>query len=147
MLGCREMARDVVQESFLRLARDGRSVSEEETARRWLFIVVRNLCASHYRTSRRVSVVGLETVGEPPSLDPNPREIAIEKDLNEFIERGVAQLPYAMRETLILREYENLTYAQIAEVQGCPIGTVRSRLAAARANLCEILEPYLEAER
>ena len=62
-----------------------------------------------------------------------------------LVQRVVTELPFASREILVLREFEGMSYAEIAEVLGCPIGTVKSRLVRAREDLRKRLEPLLEA--
>ena len=147
MVGNSETAEDVVQEAFLRMARNGPQALEGESARRWLFVVARNLCLSHFRRSVAHPEEPLDACPEVPAPGPNPSETAQTAERSRWIADAVAQLPPPMREVVILREYEGMNYAQIAEIAGCSLGTVRSRLARAREELGKRLRPLLEELR
>ncbi|MFH1744126.1 MAG: RNA polymerase sigma factor [bacterium] len=144
MLGSHETAEDIVQESFLRLARENPKALVGESARRWLFVVARNLCISHLRKHARQPHIGLDSLNEleTPGADPGQSAQAIER--SELIKKVVSELPLVLREVVILREYEGHSYAEIAALLGCPAGTVKSRLAAARETLRKRLEPLME---
>jgi len=144
LLGRSAAAEDVVQETFLRTARNHAKQLEGEPARRWLFVVARNLCVSHMRRVVRHREVPLDAGPETRSQRPNPREAVAAGERAEFVENAVAQLPPAMREVVVLREYEGMDYAQIADIVGCSLGMVKSRLARAREQLRVLLEPLLE---
>ena len=144
LLGRSTAAEDVVQETFLRAARNHAKLLEGEPARRWLFVVARNLCVSHMRHAARHPEVPLDAGPETRSQWPNPAEAVDASERAGFVKDAVAQLPPAMREVVVLREYEGMDYAQIADIVGCSLGTVKSRLARARAQLRERLEPMLE---
>ena len=145
MLDEPELARDVVQEACLRLARE-RVRPEGEAARRWLFVVVRNLCLNALRSRKRRRESPLDAAVEPASKGPGPAEVLYEQDAAAAVARAVGELSPPLREVLILREYHALPYAEIAAVVDCPVGTVRSRLAAARAQLQQKLAFLLEGE-
>ena len=140
-----EAAEDAVQEAFLRLAREKRKELTGEAARRWLFVVVRNLCFSQLR--RKQKELPLETGPEAVAQEPNPAQAASAEERSRWVEEAIAQLPLKMRETIILREYDGLDYAQIAQVSECSIGTVKSRLARGRQMLRARLRPLLEEEK
>ena len=139
-------AADVVQEAFLRALTyfDG---FRGENARAWLLTIVRNTCFRWLQRNRSSTVVpfsreveaqvdaaaaqpGGETTPDPETLLVQQREAAL---LNELI----GELPMSFREVLVLREIEDLSYRDMAEVLGVPIGTVMSRLARARGLLKE----------
>lgn len=147
MLGRSESAEDVAQEALLRMARNRSKQLEGESARRWLFVVARNLCLSHLRHSTRHPEVPLDAVRETQSPTPNPADAAVANERSTLIKNAVTQLPPAMREVVTLREYEDMNYAQIAEIVGCSLGTVKSRLARAREELRRRLQPLLEEMR
>ena len=144
MLGSCETAEDVVQEVFLRMARNSPRNPDGESVRRWLFVVARNLCMSHLRRRAVQREEPFDVCPEVLSPGLNPAEVAQMAERSKWIKDAVAQLPPAMREVVILREYEGMNYAQIAEIAGCPLGTVRSRLARARQELRKRLQPLLE---
>lgn len=138
-------ADDVVQEAFLRAFRflDGFRGGNE---RAWLLTIVRHTCYSWLQQNRPAEVVAGydievgdrdETVGDPsfrsPTIDP---EIALLHQADEdLLNEMIGELPPQFREVVILRELEDLSYKEIAEIAAIPIGTVMSRLARARKAL------------
>lgn len=131
-------ADDVVQEAVLRAYRafDGFRGGD---ARPWLLAIVRNCHFSAVSRARRQAAEPLEGL-QPEALtapEPDPEAVAVEADRARRLNTLIAALPVEFRETLILREMEELTYREIAEVMGVPVGTVMSRLARARALLRE----------
>ena len=137
LLGDGEQTEDVTQEAFLRLAREGASGDwGDEAARRWLFVVARNLCASRMREKRRRREVFIEDYDDLKSSAPGPAEMANTRERGEWVRRAVADLAPDIR--------EGLDYAEIAEIVGCPLGTVKSRLARAREELRKRLKPLME---
>jgi len=133
-------AEDAVQEAFLRATRhfDGfRGVD----GRAWLLSIVRNACFTLLRRRRSGSEVvefeeemhSVEDGASGPEADL-ARTIAAEQ-----VQEGLARLPVEFREVLVLREMEGLSYKEIAQVAGVPIGTVMSRLARARRQLSAAL--------
>ena len=128
-------AEDVAQDAMLRAFRafDGFRGGD---AKAWLLTIVRNC---HYTAAGRRKTVPLPEDGddEIASDAPSPEVSAIDADRARKLNRAIASLPDEFRETLILREMEDMSYREIAEVTGVPIGTVMSRLARARTLLRE----------
>ena len=131
-------ADDVVQEAFLRAfgAFDGYRGGD---AKAWLLAIVRNC---HYTQLARRNRQRSEPLPEPGERElaaslPDPELTAIGADEARMLNRAIAALPEEFRETLILREMEDLSYRDITTVTGVPIGTVMSRLARARTLLRE----------
>ena len=135
-------AEDVVQDAYLRAYRAFDSWAGTDI-RPWLFTIVRN--ASYQllaQRKRRANVVSIEEAfaprdngdeaREPRSDDRSPEEILIGNAEHARVHGALAKLPQILREVIILREWEDLSYRAIAEVIGVPIGTVMSRLARAR---------------
>jgi RNA polymerase sigma-70 factor, ECF subfamily len=146
MSGNRETAEDIVQEAFLRLSRNEPDLPDAVAVRRWLFVTARNLCISQYRTASRVFHTPLdEEYGLEAHCQSAP-EAVLEEERTQLVQSAVQSLPSALREVVILREFENMTYLDIATMAGCPVGTVRSRLAKARDFLKDKLQPLLEAK-
>ena len=138
LLGNPEEARDVTQEAFLRLAGERRPLAGE-AVKRWLFAVARNLCIDLLRKQSRQRAASTENAVSNPS--PSCGETV------DAVRDAVARLDVDHREVLILREFEGMTYAEIAAILGCPEGTVKSRIARARALLRDLLAEYREAAR
>lgn len=144
MLCNHESAEDVTQEAMLRFARDKAGKLDGESARKWLFVVARNLCISCLRNQSENGEISLdEGVWNCSSgLTPSDKTLANERD--RYIELAIAKLPHDMREVIILREFEDMNYEEISGLVGCPVGTVRSRLARARSELRKHLTPFME---
>jgi len=137
-------AEDVVQEGFLRAFRFFESW-QGDSARAWLLAVVRNAAFRWLERNRPKHVVAvapdaLEAAGERAALrgeaaPPNPEEAAAACSERGRLAHLLGRLPPPFREVLVLRELQDLSYREIAEVAGVPEGTVMSRLARARAEL------------
>jgi len=141
-------ADDVVQDAYLRAFRafDGFRGGD---ARPWLFAIVRNCHRTRWARSRQgvevplaeehfgddsMTVVTAQILVEPGD---NPEAALIRSDTAATLSTLVGALPVEFREVLVLREFEDMSYREIAVVIGAPIGTVMSRLARARAMLRE----------
>ena len=133
-------AQDMVQEASLRAFRffDGYRGGD---ARSWLLTTVRNTCYTWLQQNRRGQATtpfdeGIHSVDED-SL--NPSSLVLKNADMEMLQQSLEQLPDEFREVIVLRDLEELSYKQIAEVTNVPLGTVMSRLARARARLKQIL--------
>jgi RNA polymerase sigma factor (sigma-70 family) len=135
-------AQDVVQEAYLRAFRffDGFRGGD---ARPWLMGIVRNTCFSwmreHGRGPEHVEFDEERDSGSydaaHSSADDNPETLLMRKLESGRVNAAIEQLPPLFRETLILRELEDMSYEEIAQIAGIPIGTVMSRLSRARRLL------------
>jgi RNA polymerase sigma-70 factor (ECF subfamily) len=133
-------AEDVVQEAYLRAFKFQEGYQGGD-ARAWLLKIVRNASYSFLEKRRPPEVVEEfdETVHQQ-SVESPTIETALIKDAESRVVRdSIERLPANFREILILREFEGLSYKQIAEVVGIPIGTVMSSIARARAQLREFI--------
>lgn len=146
MLSSHENAEDVAQETMLRFARDKAGKLEGESARKWMFVVARNLCISQLRSAANNLQTSFDDPAQTCSTGPDPSDNAMVNERNRKIEKAVLKLPDEMREVIILREYEGLNYKEISGIIDCPVGTVRSRLARARVELQKQLSPFMEEE-
>lgn len=125
-------AEDVVQEACLRAFRALGSFHPGNDGRAWLLTIVRNTAWNSLRRNRRHEPLAESDFIET-SLDPEA-ELIRRADV-ESVRRALEELPPEYREVIVLREMESLSYRQIADVIGAPIGTVMSRLSRARAAL------------
>jgi RNA polymerase sigma-70 factor (ECF subfamily) len=125
-------AEDIVQEAMLRAFRafDG---ARAETVRPWLLAIVRNCFIDHSRRGGRSRP--LDEAGTLAFDGPDPEAQAAWTSERRKLDAVLATLPVEFREVLVLREMEDMSYREIAETVGAPIGTVMSRLARARALL------------
>ena len=134
-------AEDVVQDACVRAMRFFSSLRDDD-ARAWLFTIVRN--AWYSRVSRKANVAegtGLnDGQDQRPDNALDPEERLLQQHTVTLVRAALEQLPVDFREVIVLREIEGLSYKEIAEVAGVPIGTVMSRLARARERLQTILK-------
>jgi RNA polymerase sigma-70 factor (ECF subfamily) len=128
-------ADDIVQDAMLRAFRafDGFRGGD---AKAWLLTIVRNCWLSAGAATRRRGHTSLDDENLQ-AAEPDPEATAIQAGARRRLDAMIAALPEEFREVLILREMEDLSYREIAEITGAPIGTVMSRLARARAILRE----------
>ena len=136
-------AEDVVQEAFLRAFRAFGGF-RGENARPWLLAIVRNSCytwlAQHRRAEIEVSYDddihgGEDQVDGARARADNPETILARQDDARLVDEALQRLPVGYREAVVLRDIEDLSYKEIAEVAGLPIGTVMSRIARGRKLL------------
>jgi RNA polymerase sigma-70 factor (ECF subfamily) len=133
-------AEDVVQEAYLR-AFNAFDRFNGGDARCWLLTVVRNVCYTWLSRDKQHAPAATfdEELHDVASCAFDPAAILQQRIDHEALRREIEALPVEFRETLILREFEGLSYQQIAAVAGVPVGTVMSRLARARQRLGQAL--------
>jgi RNA polymerase sigma-70 factor (ECF subfamily) len=132
-------AEDVVQESYLKAMRAFAGF-RGDSARPWLLTIVRNTALSWLRANRSRgdhAEYNDEIHGRSIST---PEVESLGKERSRAISQCVEALPAEYREAIVLREMEELSYSEIAEITGAPQGTVMSRLSRARARLAECLK-------
>ena len=126
-----------MQETYKRAlaARRRPEVPSVEQVRPWAFTIMRRLWQNEVRQNRRETLADMreDDLGDP--CRDTPETLLSRKLLRSEIIQAIDALPEVFREVLILREIEELSYAGISEVLGCPLGTVMSRLARARLLL------------
>ncbi len=142
-----EDAMDVVQESFIKVYRKLHSFRGSSKLYTWLYRIVMNHSIDYVRKRPSAVIVPVdEMLREPASKDKSMRPDInlLNKELNKKIFEAVDELPEKQKKTVLLREVEDLSYNEIAEIMGCSVGTVMSRLYYARERLRIILEPYVK---
>ncbi|MEM8780148.1 MAG: sigma-70 family RNA polymerase sigma factor [Cyanobacteria bacterium P01_G01_bin.49] len=145
---------DLAQEVWIRVYRNIKRLNEPVKFRGWLSRIATNLFYDELRKRKRVS--------HPISLDaprrvddgeiewdivsdyPSPDDNLATREFYDRLQVAIADLPEAFRTTIVLREIEGLAYEEIAEMTGVSLGTVKSRIARARAKLQSILQQYLD---
>jgi len=133
-------AQDVAQEAYLRAFRFFSGFRGGD-ARAWLMKIVRNTCYTWLHANRPLEEATEfdENVFPPDSHAPNPEEMVLQNDSNKLVRKALEMLPENSREVLILRELEGMSYKEIADITGMPVGTVMSSLSRARARLRQAL--------
>jgi RNA polymerase sigma-70 factor (ECF subfamily) len=125
-----------MQETFLAVIRATARYEPRALVRTYLYGIAMNLLAAE---RRRIGRDSAEEVAEEPATSSSPEAVL-------WVRQALARLDDGDREILMLREYEQLSYAEIAELVKAPLNTVRSRLFRARMALRECLEPGRKAE-
>ena len=143
MVSSREDAADITQEAFLRAWEKIRTL-RDAPFKSWLFQIAVNLCYDHFRRGRRLGVMpdeeqGGKIVGLGIAM-PDPQERAEANERGRVVRESIEALEHDMRTALILRDINGMTYDEIAGITGVPLGTVKSRIARARAQVQEQLQ-------
>lgn len=132
-------AEDLVQETCLRALRAiGRS-RDDRCVKCWLFTILRNIWLNQLRKRRNTPDLVESDADELADAVPDPLTQYIKRVEREQVRSAIQQLPLRFQEIIILREYEYLSYQEIAAVLNCAPGTVMSRLARARSELRKLL--------
>jgi RNA polymerase sigma-70 factor, ECF subfamily len=132
-------AEDVVQEAYLRALRAFASF-RGEASRPWFLTIVRNTALTWLRDNRARAGHAEYHEEHHVSGGATPEAESLAQERARVVERCVQELPADFREVIVLREMEELSYQEIAEITGVPRGTVMSRLSRARARLAECLK-------
>jgi len=142
MTGRRDLAEDLFQETWMRLASRAHSLADDTRLLPWLFTVARNLYRSHLRwtalDSRRLDQLSLEPAGS--STVATPYHAAAESETRRRLETAIASLSPPYREVILLVAVERLRPTEAADILGLKPEALRQRLARARALLAAALE-------
>jgi RNA polymerase sigma-70 factor, ECF subfamily len=153
-VGDRERAEDLVQEVFVRVYRHLHRFDRSKKFSTWVYTIASNLAKNELRNRSRNPLVLFQAVQknwedddrpiqfEDPSSRPD--DMFRKRHLREVVEKSVAQLPEHHRDVFILRELEGKSYEEIADITGCNLGTVKSRLNRARTSFAEIVAPFID---
>ena len=134
VIGREEDARDVVQETFLRAYRALPGFKGQAKFSSWLYRIALNLCRDWIRRQRRAPVMqipeGVDPVDLAAETEPveSIEDLVARKELSTIVEEAMTLLPDEQRTAIILKEYHGLTFQEIADLQGCPLSTVKTRL-------------------
>ena len=145
IVGNHDDALDLSQEAFARAFRARRSLDPERPFYPWLYQILRRLCFNFLRNrkSRAAKLMAaggwLADEADARAAAQSPQRAAERAELRRRVQTAIATLPAHEREVLIIREFEGLRYREIADLLGIPIGTVMSRLYAARKALAAAL--------
>ncbi|MBB5066745.1 sigma-70 family RNA polymerase sigma factor [Granulicella mallensis] len=136
----RAEAEDLVQETYLRAFKAIDRLREDSNLKSWLFTILRNVWLNQLRHGRACPPM-VDMEGNGSTMDAIPGQardsyqiLAANEDV-ESVRSAIGSLSTELREIILLREFEELSYREISAVLGCPAGTVMSRLSRARARL------------
>jgi len=143
MIGDRDAAGDIVQDTFIRLWQSRDRYQPNGAAVAYLLHIVRSACIDYVRYGKNRRCVRIDD--DTPAAS-SCEEIAFAGALHEALDQALLRLPESQRAVFVLSEYDGLTYQEIADVLGCPHGTVASRKYAAVEALRNALRLWLEGE-
>ncbi len=137
-------AEDLVQETYVRAIGTMGSLRPDSNLKAWLLTILRNIWLNQLRKRRNgpqmIEIdVGSGVANQIIEPSKDTYDVYVSKLETEQVRAAIQELPAEFREIILLREYEELTYRQIAKVLACPAGTVMSRLARARTRLRTVL--------
>ena len=137
-------AEDLVQETCLRALRAMERLRPDSNVKSWLFTILRNIWLNQLRQRKTVpDVVDLDSdehgANQAVASSKDPYAEYVSDLEREQVRQAIEHLPLEFREIILLREYEELSYEEIAAMLQCPVGTVMSRLARARSKLRDLL--------
>jgi RNA polymerase sigma-70 factor (ECF subfamily) len=128
------LADDIVQDAFLKAWRSF-GAYRDGSAKAWLFAIVRSSFLTLARSRRQSEVAADEEIETAVDDAPTPEGLLLREAADAAVRAAVEALPEPFREAIVLRELQDLSYREISDVTGAPIGTVMSRLARARRML------------
>ena len=148
MLGSREDAADVTQDSFIRLFKNIRSLEDAGHLKGWLCRVAHNICVDELRKRKIRPTESLDAAHEfddgsiasrqMEDSEPGPEDVALMREDIRQLERAIAKLPDEYRVMIVMRDLGGLSYQEIADATQLEMGTVKSRLSRSRARLKEL---------
>jgi len=154
MIGDRERAEDLVQETFVRVYRHLHRYDQNRKFSTWAYTIAGNLAKNELRNRSRNPLVLFQTIKKNWDADHRPLEwednryrpddLYRKRDLKDKVDRAVSELPEHHRVVFVLRELEGKTYEEISDITGVNLGTVKSRLNRARNNFAELIGPYMD---
>jgi RNA polymerase sigma-70 factor, ECF subfamily len=133
-------ALDLSQECFIKAYRKLKMFDAQRPFFPWFYQILKNLCIDHYKRKKRLNEIPLEDI----KIIGKKQE---DREMRDSLWKGIAELPIEQREVIILRYFRQLSYTEIAEVMGKPVGTVMSSLYYAKKKLKDILGKYLGFEK
>ena len=141
--GKHDEAEDLQQEIFLKVFRSLEKFHRDADFSTWLSSVARNYCIDHYRASKREKEVLVEDLVAfdlaPASTGSSPHRALEDRDRRSFLRRGLEALPDKLREAVVLRDLQGLSYQEMASRLALPEGTVKSRINRGREELARLL--------
>ena len=144
---------DLTQEALLKMAKNIKKLKDPQKFKAWLNQIITRLFYDNIRNkSKKPQTIPIDktddednrfNVTDIPCQEYTPEESSINSELQCIIERSIKKLPDSFRLAIILREFQGLSYEEIAEITNTNIGTVKSRISRARNKLQEDLKQYI----
>jgi RNA polymerase sigma-70 factor (ECF subfamily) len=140
----RDIAEDLTQEILIRVYQNLKSYRPEAGSfQNWILRIARNLIIDHYRQIRRFPQSGgteeLEALNIKDDRAPSPQRTAEQVEASRFLQNGIQALSPELKEAIVLRDIEGMTYQEISGLLRVPEGTVKSRINRGRIELAKVL--------
>ena len=142
MLDSAESVEDILQETFIRVHQHRMSFDFRYAVSTWVYTIALNLARNELRRRKRISFVDIADFSN--RLEAPEEKIDNGSKIKEVVERSVKKLPQKYRQAFVLRDFDNLSYEEIAQILSVPLGTVKSRVNRARNMLRNMLKPNME---
>jgi len=148
-------ALDLTQETFIHAFRHLHNFRQESSISTWIYTIAMNVCKKSHNKRKKISLVFTDSIDNPKTnsyvmnqaLQDQSVEENIEIDeVQLFIRQEISSLPKKYKTVIILKYLQDLSYEEIAEIVGCNIGTVKSRLSRAKEKLKPKLKRLMEVE-
>ena len=149
----RQLAEDIVQEAFIKSYKSIDSFREESSFYTWVYRITVNTAKNYLISSKRRDEVVISDLSQDDSFYPekldvdSPQEILKASELRDLIFETLSSLGEETRTALSLREFDGLSYEQIAEIVQCPVGTVRSRIFRGREIIEEVVGKHMDKNK
>ena len=146
----RQLAEDIAQEAFIKSYKSIDSFREESSFYTWVYRITVNTAKNYLVSSKRKNEVMISDLSENDYFYPekinvdSPQEILKASELRDLILEALSSLGEETRTALSLREFDGLSYEQIAEIVKCPVGTVRSRIFRGREIIEDAISKHME---
>jgi RNA polymerase sigma-70 factor (ECF subfamily) len=145
IMGSGEEARDLTQETFLRAYRGLPSFKSEARFSSWLYQIALNLCRDRLRQRRGKTLMSIDDLDATTAAriergGPSAQDLVEARDLARLVASAMSELPEEQREVIVLKEYQGLTFQEIADTLEVPVSTVKTRLYRGLVQMRERLE-------
>jgi len=147
----RDLAEEIVQETFLRVFRERKNYERISNFSTWIFTIAGNLAKSELRRRKRWRFFSIDQQDndegaefEIPDVSQLPDRMAHDRMIDRAVQDAISSLSSKYKEAVILRDIQGFAYEEIAEIIGCPVGTVKSRVNRARIRLQEQLKEWID---
>jgi RNA polymerase sigma-70 factor (ECF subfamily) len=150
---CRMDSEDLVQETFMRVYRSKHRYKRIAKFSTWLYTIAFNLTKSHYKKAQRMKTTSLSNDYNDDDMDwelPDTNycpDVEVDQKMSlQLIYDALEELPAEFKEAVVMRDLKQMTYDEIVQITGVPMGTVKSRINRGRARIKKILEPVFTSE-
>ena len=150
-----EIASDLTQDVFVKVFKSANNYIANNKFRQWIIRIAQNICIDFYRKNKNTSIISINdsqlSVNKYSALtlleilevkNSNPAEEIETKELNILIEKVLHSMPQKQRTAFVLSQYQGMSYKEIAKIQNCPEGTIKSRIHTALIKIKTCLKEY-----